>query len=77
MGLCRGRADDSGAGGACGTEWLPLCLPSPVLSRGREKLTVLVYADLVTLKQESRPFRQTIFIKYVDICKAFSKAPGT
>lgn len=57
-------------------QWLPHCLPSPVLSRGREKLTVLVYADLVKSKQESRSFRQTIFLKYINICEAFSLAPS-
>lgn len=58
-------------------QWLSHCLPSLVLSQDREKLTVLVCADLVKLKQESRSFRQTIFIKYINICKAFSTAPGT
>lgn len=38
-------------------QWLSHCLPSLVLSQDREKLTVLVCADLVKLKQESRSFR--------------------
>lgn len=37
-------------------QWLPH-YPLLVLSRGREKLTVLVYADLVKSKQESSSFR--------------------
>lgn len=58
-------------------QWLPQSLPPLVLSRGREKLAVLVYTDLVKPKQESRSFRQTIFLKYINICEAFSMAPGT
>lgn len=39
-----------------GLQWLPRCLPLPIPSRGREKPTVVVYADLVKSKQESRSF---------------------
>lgn len=59
-----------------GLQWLPQYLPLVVLSRSREKLTVLVYTDLVKWKQESREIGQTVFIDYINMCEAFNMAPG-